>query len=171
MADILIVDGYNIINAWSELDQLKRGSLDDARQKLVDILSSYASFKGWVLIVVFDAHSTKGKQRWLEVAANIQVVFTAKGETADSVIERLAYEMQGQHRVWVATSDRDEQYFVLGAGANRMSARELLLDVKQTATKMNREFSSLPSLQKKNALGEQLDPSVAKKLEDLRRGR
>ena len=34
----LLVDGYNIIHAWSELEELSRINMDSARDKLLDIM-------------------------------------------------------------------------------------------------------------------------------------
>ena len=34
--DFLLVDGYNIIHAWSELLEMTEVSLESARQKLMD---------------------------------------------------------------------------------------------------------------------------------------
>ncbi|HSP20821.1 MAG TPA: NYN domain-containing protein, partial [Planococcus sp. (in: firmicutes)] len=34
--DILLVDGYNIIGDWPELQKLKKDSLADARDRLVE---------------------------------------------------------------------------------------------------------------------------------------
>ncbi|MGL5512691.1 MAG: NYN domain-containing protein, partial [Sporomusa sp.] len=59
--DLLIVDGYNVINAWPELIEAK-DNLEYARDKLVDILSEYGAYKGFkMIIIVFDAHMVAGK--------------------------------------------------------------------------------------------------------------
>ncbi len=44
--EFLLVDGYNIIHAWSELRELVEDvSLESARQRLMDILSNYKGTK------------------------------------------------------------------------------------------------------------------------------
>ncbi len=50
----LIVDGYNIINAWEELRELSKTDLDNAREKLIDNIIEYAEFTGRKAIIVFD---------------------------------------------------------------------------------------------------------------------
>ncbi|MDF2815945.1 MAG: putative Yacp protein, partial [Paenibacillus sp.] len=52
MKQILIVDGYNIIGAWPELSKLKDISLEEARDKLIDLLANYQSYSGKRVIVV-----------------------------------------------------------------------------------------------------------------------
>ena len=45
--EFLLVDGYNIIHAWSELRELVEDvSLESARQRLMDILSNYKAGNG-----------------------------------------------------------------------------------------------------------------------------
>lgn len=58
--EILIVDGYNIIGAWPELQRLKELSLEEARDRLIDIMAEYQSFSGMKVIVVFDAYYVPG---------------------------------------------------------------------------------------------------------------
>ena len=56
----LLVDGYNIIHAWSELEELSRINMDSARDKLLDIMCNYQGMKKCELIVVFDAYRVSG---------------------------------------------------------------------------------------------------------------
>lgn len=60
--EYLLVDGYNIIFAWEELNELAKASIDAARNKLMDILSNYRGFIGCTLILVFDAYKVKGNR-------------------------------------------------------------------------------------------------------------
>ena len=57
---VLIVDGYNVLNAWrSNLNSAD--SLADARDELARRLQDYAGFSGQKVILVMDA--------WLSVRA------------------------------------------------------------------------------------------------------
>ena len=129
--DCLVVDGYNIIFAWDELKKLAQTSLDDARQALIHLLSNYRGIKGCKLILVFDAYRVKGGTGKSERVNGIDVVFTKEGETADSYIEKLSYDLGRKHRMKVATSDNLERVLVLGHGAQRLSAMELKWEVEQ----------------------------------------
>ena len=57
--DILLVDGYNIIGAWPELQELKNKDLAAARDRLVEIMAEYQAYTGYRVIVVFDAYEFK----------------------------------------------------------------------------------------------------------------
>lgn len=131
--EILIIDGYNVINAWPELIKLKEDNFEHARLRLIEILSNYSGYKGIRVIVVFDAHQVKGGVERKEHHGNIEVLFSGEGITADSVIEKLISEIPLNHcKVFVATSDKTEQEMIWGKGAYRMSSRELLLEINET---------------------------------------
>ena len=120
--EYLLVDGYNIIFAWDELNALSKESLDAARHKLMDILCNYQGFQKCVLILVFDAYRVPGSPGSIEQYHNIHVVYTKEAETADMFIERVTHEIGRNRRVRVATSDGMEQIIILGHGALRVSA-------------------------------------------------
>ena len=121
--EYLLVDGYNIIFSWDELNTLSKESLDAARHKLMDILCNYQGFQKCVLILVFDAYRVPSSPGSIEQYHNIHVVYTKEAETADMFIERVTHEIGRNRRVRVATSDGMEQIIILGHGALRVSAR------------------------------------------------
>ncbi|MDE5582384.1 MAG: TetM/TetW/TetO/TetS family tetracycline resistance ribosomal protection protein [Ruminococcus sp.] len=124
--DYLLVDGYNIIFAWDNLRKTAEKSLDSARAELVGMMSSYQGYTGYEIIIVFDAYRVSGNCRETENHGNVKAVYTKEHETADTYIEKLSHELSEKHRVRVATSDGTEQAVILGNGAMRISARELL---------------------------------------------
>lgn len=167
---ILIVDGYNVLNAWRGgiTDAL---SLADAREALADKLLNYAGYSGQRVILVYDAWLSDRLQRSREQRGALSVIYTQKGETADHYIERLCdgYARDAELNkleVRVATSDLVEQTVILGRGATRISARELLTEMEQTGKR------SLPEKPKaiRSTLADRLPNDVLKKLERLRRG-
>ncbi|MCH5324434.1 MAG: TetM/TetW/TetO/TetS family tetracycline resistance ribosomal protection protein [Eubacterium sp.] len=137
--EYLLVDGYNIIFAWDSLRKLAAESLDAARNRLVNILCSYQGYRQCELILVFDAYKVPGGTRAIERAGNISIVYTKEKETADSYIEKVSHQLARDHRVRVATSDGAEQVIILGSGALRVSAAELLAEVED-AEKAVREY-------------------------------
>ena len=129
--DYLLVDGYNIIFAWPELQPVARDNLDAARKMLLDILANYRAFRGGEIILVFDAYKVKGNPGSLEKAEGVYVAYTKEAQTADAYIERATYDLARQHRVRVATSDGPEQLIILGHGALRLSALQLRQEIEQ----------------------------------------
>jgi len=138
----LVVDGYNIIFAWDELAQTAREDLDAARRGLLNVLSSYAGYKKHRLVVVFDGYKRKGSPGAKEQWNNLQVVYTAEGETADAYIEALVAQIGSNYAVRVATSDSLVQLSSLRSGVLRMSARELHREVAETCQDMEKYFKT-----------------------------
>ena len=136
--EYLLVDGYNIIFAWDELNALSRESLKAARHRLMDILCNYQGFKKCVLILVFDAYRVPGSPGSIEQYHNIHVVYTREAETADMFIERVTHEIGKGRRVRVATSDGMEQVIILGHGALRVSARMFHEEVQEAEKEIRR---------------------------------
>ena len=136
--EYLLVDGYNIIFAWDELNALSKESLEAARHRLMDILCNYQGFKKCVLILVFDAYRVPGSPGSIEQYHNIHVVYTREAETADMFIERVTHEIGKSRRVRVATSDGMEQVIILGHGALRVSARMFHEEVQEAEKEIRR---------------------------------
>lgn len=127
----LIVDGYNIIHAWDELNCLIENNLEGARMRLLDILSNYQAFIKHETIVVFDAYKVKGNTGEMFDYHNIHVVYTKEEETADSYIEKLAHRISKDYQLTVATSDGLIQLITRGQNCIILSARELKEEVER----------------------------------------
>ncbi|MBE5936930.1 MAG: GTP-binding protein [Lachnospiraceae bacterium] len=140
--EYLLVDGYNIIFAWTELRELSEHDIDAARVRLLDILCNYQGYKKMTLIVVFDAYRVKGGQGSIMRYNNIHVVYTKEAETADQYIEKTVHKIGKEHNVTVATSDALEQIIIFGQGAIRMSAMNLLEDVKMVEKQIREHITN-----------------------------
>ena len=167
--EYLLVDGYNIIFAWEELNELAKVSIDAARNKLMDILSNYQGFIGCTLILVFDAYKVKGNQGEVQKYHNIYVVYTKEAETADQYIEKTTHEIGRKYKVTVATSDALEQVIVMGQGAYRISARDFYEEVERTE-KQIREINERERGEQKNYLLNYAKEEDAKHMEAVRLG-
>ncbi|WP_067842535.1 NYN domain-containing protein [Amphibacillus sediminis] len=140
--DVLLVDGYNIIGDWDELKQLRDIDLAQARQQLIEKMAEYQAYRGYRIIVVFDAYEVKGLAT-KEQHYNIEVIYTKEKETADQCIERLVKKLKNvRTKVYVATSDYNEQRTVFQQGAYRKSARELAIEVNQIQEEITKDLQS-----------------------------
>lgn len=168
---LLIVDGYNVINARKEA---YTGTLADARDKLLSELMDYAGYSGQQIILVFDAWMSDRQTRTTDKFGPVEVVYTQKGETADHYIERVCDEHArdveyGRIEIRVATSDGTEQTIVLGRGAIRLSARELMYEMNQMRSQGKTGSASVSS-SRRNPISDHLPAAVRIKLEKMRRG-
>ena len=127
----MIVDGYNILHAWEDLNCLIEDNLDGARAKLMDILCNYQAYIKCELILVFDAYKVKGNVGELFDYHNIHIVYTKEAETADAYIEKLTHQISRDYYVTVATSDGLVQLITRGQNCTVMSARELKEEIER----------------------------------------
>ncbi|GAA3644003.1 NYN domain-containing protein [Asaccharospora irregularis] len=167
----LIVDGYNIINAWDDLKELAKEDLEGSREKLIGDIIEYSEFTGHKAIIVFDAYNVKNSREKVEKRKHITVVYTKEHQTADSYIEKFMDSISRYDSVKVATNDYAEQQIVLGKGAARITARELKLDLDQAKSRLKDKNSSSRKKIDRNWLEDRLDKETLSKLENIRRKR
>ena len=129
MKEYLIIDGYNILNSWTDFFDLDILSMEEARKKLLDILSDYQGYSGRRIVVVFDAHKVKEGLGSLDIHDNIKVIFTRESQTADNFIERFVKNYGAGKIIHVATGDYLEQKTVLQKGGFRMTPSELKIEI------------------------------------------
>lgn len=159
----LLVDGYNIIFAWEDLNELAKDNIDSARGKLMDLLCNYQGIRKCQVIVVFDAYRVQGHDTEILDYHNIHVVYTKEAETADQYIEKFAYENGKKYDVTVATSDGLEQIIIRGQGCMLLSARELKEEMFRASKEAMEEYSTQQGYQP-NAILDILSPEIKKQL-------
>ena len=125
----LIVDGHSVIFAWPELLEMHKRRTSLARDFLVRKLRDYQDWTGVRVAVVFDGRGI-GIDSIAE-PGEIQIFYSRAGQTADTIVERLASKYGSQFNLLVATSDYREQETVTACGAECISAEGLrgILDV------------------------------------------
>ncbi len=165
---IIFVDGYNIINSWPGLRDIKEYSYETARQNLIDCMQSYSSFKGYKIFLVFDAHKVRGSIEKKEKLGNIMVVFTKEGETADSYIEKSVNNIGRKTEVEVVTSDSLEQQVTFQRGAIRVSSLEFYHKLKDMEEEVSSSYKK-HKLPQKSPIEDRIEKSVLEKLEKIRR--
>ncbi len=168
--DLMLVDGYNVINHWLKAGLLKPGEFDYRREQLISVLSNFAGFWQVPCTIVFDAHLVRhGIGTDEQINDWVRVVFTAEGQSADSWIERCSRDLSSSgQQVVVISSDWTEQTIILGHGSHRMSVRDLLARVKQTNHLINNQFIRYPGVAQRSWLVDNLPQRVRDHLDKLR---
>lgn len=167
----VFVDGYNVINSWSELAKISEYSFEAARTKLIDILQNYSVYSELKIIIVFDAHMVKGSLENKEkIGDHVIVVFTKEGETADSFIEKSVNKIGKRFEVCVVTSDSLEQQVTFQRGAIRMSSLEFYYEVKAAESKIKKRIVKKYS-EKRNTVEDRIQKEVLEELEKIRRSK
>ncbi len=173
---VLLVDGYNIIGAWSCLKKTRdRVGLEAARWELVESLTSYSAFQGYKTKIVFDAHYQDTCSNEEIITTGLSVHYTNFGETADTYIEKACAAFRPQlaqsllSRIIVATSDRAQQLMVQGYGAEWMSAQQLCYEVEASVCRTRQKYKPRKKSQAR-FLANTIDAKSRQRLAQLRMG-
>ena len=127
----ILVDGYNVIKRAPSFQAVRAQSLAAARAQLIALLRNRYRHTPHQVIVVFDGNET------LEQTSHeqrIRIIYSRHGETADSVIARLAAHAQAERRsVEIYSDDIEVQQSVTAQGG-----------MTQTTTQLEREMYKAP---------------------------
>ena len=167
--EYLLVDGYNIIFSWEELNELAKENIHAACDKLMDILSNYQGYRKCTLILVFDAYKVEGHVEEIVTYHNIYVVYTKEAETADQYIEKTVHRIGRQYQVTVATSDGLEQVIIMGQGAHRISAQGLKKEIEDTEKTAREEWHQRRQ-SSKTYLFDHMSEEMQEQMEKIRLG-
>lgn len=115
MAVHIIIDGYNFIRQSMSPRLLNTRDLQQEREILIDILAAYKSRKPHAVTVVFDGTRAPADLARKDRVRGIEIVFSAAGQTADTVIKQLA--AREKEKALVVSSDREISDFVSARGA------------------------------------------------------
>ncbi len=170
---LLLVDGYNVIGAWSCLKkECDRHGLESARYRLIETLINYTAHQGYRTQIVFDSQyqDTPGTQE--AHTPCLSVYYTAFEQTADTYIEKICASRDNHtqySRIIVATSDRAQKLTVMGYGAEWMSAQRLELEIDQSLRRI-RNKQRPQKVSQGRFLVNSLDVKVQQKLNQMRHG-
>ena len=166
---LIFVDGYNVINSWPNLRDIKNNNFDAGREELIKILQNYSGYQGCKIYLVFDAHLLPGSiEKKEKISENLYVIYTKEKETADSYIERNINNLDRKYEAYVVTSDWLEQQVIFQRGAVRISSIEFLNEVKKVENNIKSSTYKKYS-DKRNSIQDVIQENKKKKLEKIRR--
>ncbi len=168
---LLIVDGYNAIRSGSRYSRIQLPDYTDdyynvARERLLNDVIDYAG-RGMEAIIVYDAADRVGQASRTESVGGVRIMFSAKGESADKLIEKLAHDARerGVETV-VLTSDSTIQDTVFGGGVDRMSAEGFCQELG--SMEESRKEKGTPAVSRKRTVADRISPDVLAKLKQMR---
>ncbi len=154
-AELYIIDGDNVCHLRGGSDDYQR-----AREQLVAEVAGYMAQLGIDAFVVLDGH---GRSRSI---GRTQLTHSGR-ETADTVIERLAFRHAANREVTVVSSDAVLRHVAQRGGVQAMSAREF---IDRLVAAPRERIDAPPTSRDRRLLGDALDPEVRAALERMRRG-
>ena len=102
----LYVDGYNIINNWNSLKEIKdKISLLSARDELILNMEEYSKLSGLKVRVIFDAYNIS-KKEYKDKFFTVKVIYTKIGQTADAYIERALDVKKQGNKILLRSEER-----------------------------------------------------------------
>lgn len=172
---MLIVDGYNLIHASDRLSNIADENLESAREALISDLIDYSAREGCEIELIFDAAKTRSGVSKESRSGLLSVTFTAKGQSADDYIEKLAYDASLSRDVvstesesmTVVTGDYNQQKVASGAGLLRQSPREFLVAMRESSAK-GKDDVKRKSRKKRVRVSERLPDDVREELLKMR---
>jgi len=111
----IIIDGYNLIRQSSRWSMLDIQDLQLGREALLEALAEYKKKRAHRITVVFDAAGAPGFMDRNDKVRGISVRYSNPGESADTLIKRMAKQLG--EKALVVSSDRDITDYAAGRGA------------------------------------------------------
>lgn len=169
--ELLVVDGYNVLfktpryTGMFDEGQASGDPFERARELLIADVAAYAQGR-FDAVIVFDGANNLSDERPVYKRAGIRIVFSAQGESADTVIERLVVESRlAAHDVTVITSDNTIRATVGGVPVTRLSSEALIGDVITIESDVHQANDERNH--QKLTIEDRLDPKTRAKLNAL----
>jgi len=116
----IIIDGYNLIRQSSSLSTFDQRDIQLGREALLDTLATYKRVKHHMITVIFDGTHAPPLSQHKDRVKGIKIEFSHSGETADTVIKRMA--AREREKALVVSSDLDIVNFATSMGAATISS-------------------------------------------------
>lgn len=165
----LIIDGYNMIGQSQDLSQIAQENLEEARDQLLTAIANYNAVIADEVVCVFDAYEQSSMSSEY-MYHGVKIVFTKEKETADSFIEKYVYDLYDKHtrHITVVTSDMSEQHAIFGAGAYRISSREMWRDLRENEVSVSKKLEGFNEQKPRTRI--ELSNEILEEFEKIRRG-
>ncbi|MFA6636398.1 MAG: NYN domain-containing protein [Candidatus Omnitrophota bacterium] len=128
MKTVLIVDGYNAINAVPETKKLLKENLLSARSRIIMLTSEYARSSGYItdFCVVFDGQDRYRHLEKIYLSSSSKQTFSRTGQGDEKIIETVRqYSLMSGVRVVVASNDNYVRNNARGYGASLLRSEVL----------------------------------------------
>jgi len=116
----IIIDGYNLIRQSPSLSSIDRKDIQQGRRALLDLLAAYKKLRPHRITVVFDGISDSVFSSEKEKIKGIEVRFSRRPDSADTVIKELASGYR--EKALIVSSDMDVVRFAEAKGSATISS-------------------------------------------------
>ncbi len=129
----LVIDGYNLLYQAGNLISQKI-SLEEQRNKLIELLTSYKKIKRHKITLVFDGTNSPP---FLDpiLTKGITIKFSKRGELADSLIKKIA--KKEKEKAIIVSSDNEIIEYSAMQGASTITSEEFTKKISVTNFEMS----------------------------------
>jgi len=135
----ILVDGFSLMHSWPELAPGKPRHSPVVREELIQRLTQYHDACGTPITIVFDGAGSKREVEEKSSTAEVEILYSRAGQTADQLIERAAYRLKAFGEVLVVTDDFAEREAVSSLGAVASSCQNFIRTVEADLAQLARE--------------------------------
>jgi len=128
----ILVDGYSMLHGCPQIAPGRARHSARAREELIFLLTHYRDMAGTPITVVFDGGGAPSGTPQSHSTPEMEILFSKAGQTADDIIERVAYRLKEYGDVLVVTDDLAERETVLSAGGMASTCAHFLAEISQT---------------------------------------
>ncbi|MGN6555762.1 MAG: NYN domain-containing protein [Verrucomicrobiota bacterium] len=136
----ILVDGYSLLHNWPELAPGKPRFSAAARDELIRVLTLYRDAIGTPITVFFDgSNPVRGAAKTVSTA-ELEILFSRAGQTADQMIERAAHRFQPYGEVLAVTDDHAERDMVIALGGSASSCWSFIQAIEGTLLELQEQI-------------------------------
>jgi predicted RNA-binding protein with PIN domain len=136
----ILVDGYSLLHAWPDLAPGQARHTAAAREELIQRLTQYQDAIGTPLTIFFDGGGAPAGTPADLSTAELEILYSRSGQTADDLIERAAYRFRPYGEVLAVTDDQAERDTVISMGGMASSCGNFIQTVENTLAEMGDEI-------------------------------
>jgi predicted RNA-binding protein with PIN domain len=145
----ILVDGYSLLHSWPALAPGQPRHSAAARDELIHLLTRYSDAVGTPVTVVFDGGGHRGQREKVPADSQLEILYSRAGQTADQIIERVAFRMKPFGEVLAVTNDHAERDTVVGLGGLASSCENFILTLESALKDLERDVHHYNSAEKR----------------------
>jgi len=136
----ILVDGYSLLHSWPRLAPGRARHSAAARDELIRRLTLYQDAVGTPVTIFFDGASVPSGRPPAASAAEVEVLYSRRGQTADQMIERATHRFGPYGEVLAVTDDHAERDMVISLGGSASSCWSFIQAVENTLAEQGDEL-------------------------------
>jgi uncharacterized protein len=139
----ILIDGYSLLHDWPELAPGRARHSAAAREELIQRLTLYRDAIGTPITIFFDGGGAPAGTPAALSTAELEVLYSRSGQTADDMIERAACRFAPYGEVLAVTNDQAERDTVISMGGMASSCGNFIQTVENTLAEMADDIKHL----------------------------